>query len=192
MSQRQALVKLLDVLSQQIAVALIAQSWVNGSFQLFLVGRLKAFPHIALDHPAVRIIPFLHGAVRQTEFPSTLLVSGLSFEKIVPHLLFHHVHAVVLPLSGLCGKGVERNGLDQRRIDYVVCQVALYDLVAERRSVDSPCLRLVDHERVQTGGKIALVDLPCDPLQIFGLATLENGFCLFAPFSSSGLLVCFI
>lgn len=105
MSQRQALVKLLDVLSQQIAVALIAQSWVNGSFQLFLVGRLKAFPHIALDYPAVRIIPFLHGAVRQTEFPSTLLVSGLSFEKIVPHLLFHHVHAVLIAPLPFLGRG---------------------------------------------------------------------------------------
>ena len=150
MSQRQALVKLLDVLSQQIAVALIAQSWVNGSFQLFLVGRLKAFPHIALDHPAVRIIPFLHGAVRQTEFPSTLLVSGLSFEKIVPHLLFHHVHAVVLPLSGLCGKGVERNGLDQRRIDYVVCQVSLLSKMASAFLLRFP-LRVFLYASYKTG-----------------------------------------
>lgn len=51
MSQRQALVKLLDVLSQQIAVALIAQSWVNGSFQLSWSVDSKHFPHIALDHP---------------------------------------------------------------------------------------------------------------------------------------------
>lgn len=103
-------VHLIDVLTQQLAEPFIVKSWIDSSFQLFVVSRRKTLSDITLDHPTIRIIPFFNGTVRKA-LPDTLLfILGFPTQKICPHLLFQHIDSVVLPLSGLSRKGVERNG----------------------------------------------------------------------------------
>lgn len=101
---------LVDILTQQLAEPFIVKPWIDSRFQLFVVGRRKAFSNITLYNPTIRIIPFFDGAVRKALSDTPLFILGFSTQKICPHLLFQHVNSIVLPLPGLSRKGIEWNG----------------------------------------------------------------------------------
>ena len=148
-SQGQALVHGVDVSPHQRPDVRVGKPGFQRGLEPPVVDALEEVADVALDDPALGVVPFLHGPVGQTGGLACCLVRALPPQEIGPHVPFQHLQPVVGPLAVLGRVGVQREAPGQLVVDDVIRERVLHHLVPERRGLDKPLLGFVDIERVQ-------------------------------------------